>query len=63
MDVVHHGSGPFLFKRPVMWAMLGIRAQGSRKTCSGKLRYEPNPAGSALNGSISGRDFPSDSRA
>ena len=46
-----------------MWAMLGARAQGPSKTCSGKLDLEPNPAGSGMNGSISGGDFSVDSEA
>ena len=44
-----------------MWAMSGVRAQGPNKTCSGKLDLAPNPAGSGLNGFISGRDFPFES--
>ena len=46
-----------------MWAMLGDRAKGPNKTRSGKLNLDPNPAGSGLNRSISGRDFPFDSGA
>ena len=57
MDVVHNGSGTFLFKRPAMWAMLGVRTEGRGKTCSGKLDLEPNSVGSGTNGFISDRDF------